>query len=265
MRSLTACLICLGSFTICRAEETRRVEGPVQRWAEGGTGGTPDYIRHVVPLFSKLGCNNRACHGSFQGQGGFRLSLFGFEPEEDRKAMLADDGDGPRANLADPDASLVLHKPTHGDEHEGGQRMKVGSWQHRLFRQWIADGAPYDPDSELTLTALEVSPPEIIVSSDRQEAVRLQAIAHYSDGTSEDVTGLTVFSSNDEGVAQVSDDGEVTVSRTGDTAVIARYAGMVTNTQVLVPVPDDGRPYPLTFPHNEIDELVGAKPRKFVY
>lgn len=262
MRGLTVCLICLGSLAVCHAGETRRMESAVQRWSEDGTGGTPDYIRHVVPLFSKLGCNNRACHGAFQGQSGFRLSLFGFEPKKDREAMLEDDGDGLRANLADPDASLVLYKPTDEYEHGGGQRMEVGGWQHRMFRQWIVDGAPYDPDNEVTVTKLEISPPEIIVTANQQGAVSLRAIAHFSDGTSEDVTGLTVFSSNDEAIAQVSSDGGVTVSRTGDTAVIARYAGMVTNTQVLVPAPDDGRPYPLTFPHNEIDELVGAKLHK---
>lgn len=54
MRGLTVCLICLGSLTVCHAGETRRVEIAVDRWAEGGTGGKPDYIRHVVPSFSEL-------------------------------------------------------------------------------------------------------------------------------------------------------------------------------------------------------------------
>jgi hypothetical protein len=33
----------------------------------------------VGPLLGRLGCNGRACHGSFQGQGGFQLSLFGYD------------------------------------------------------------------------------------------------------------------------------------------------------------------------------------------
>ena len=37
----------------------------------------PSFRRHVVPLASKLGCSGRECHGSFQGRGGFQLSLFG--------------------------------------------------------------------------------------------------------------------------------------------------------------------------------------------
>ena len=115
MRALPAILFCcpLILATLAHADEARRVESAAQRWAEGGPGGTPDFVRHVVPLFSKLGCNNRACHGSFQGQSGFRLSLFGFEPAEDLKELLEDDGDGLRVNAKDPDESLVLYKPTH--------------------------------------------------------------------------------------------------------------------------------------------------------
>ena len=265
MRIFITILFCYLSVLVAstRAEKTQSVESAAQRWAEGGSGGRPDFVRHVVPLFSRLGCNNRACHGSFQGQSGFRLSLFGFEPTEDLRELLEDDGDGLRANVEDPDASLVLFKPTHEDEHEGGQRMTIGSWQHRMFRQWIADGAMIDAKSDLAVLRLEISPSEIVVDGmDQKENVALQAIAHFSDGTAEDVTGLTMFSSNDEVIAQVSDDGEVTVSRTGDTAIIARYAGSVTSTQVLVPAPDDGQPYPMTFPHNRIDEFVSTKLRK---
>jgi hypothetical protein len=141
--------------------------------------------------------------------------------------------------------------------------MKVGSWQYRVLQQWIADGAKYDSKSKLTVTRLEILPPEIVINRAKQnDKVVLQAIAHLSDGTTEDVTGLTMFSSNDDGIAKVSGDGEVTVSRTGDTAIVARYSGNVTSTQVLVPAADDGQPYPLTLPHNRIDELVDAKLRK---
>jgi hypothetical protein len=243
-------------------EKEGRVASSAQRWREGGVGGTPDYVRHIVPLFSKLGCNNRACHGSFQGQSGFRLSLFGFEPAEDLKELLEDEGDGPRANIKEPESSLILFKPTHADEHEGGQRMEVASWQHRMFRQWIADGASYDPETSVVVDRLEVIPSEIVAQVVNAKPIPLRAIAHFSDGTSEDVSGLTVFSSNDKSVVSVSEDGTVTVLRTGDTAVIARYSGSVTSTQVLVPRSDDKTPFPLALPHNKIDEFVVAKLRK---
>ena len=53
----------------------------------GDTTETPDFQRHVMPLLGKLGCNGRACHGSFQGRGGFRLSLFGYDFEMDHKGL----------------------------------------------------------------------------------------------------------------------------------------------------------------------------------
>lgn len=253
------CCLLLGTSSL-GAEESRLVESAPQRWAEGGTGGSPDFVRHVVPLFSKLGCNNRACHGSFQGQSGFRLSLFGFEPGEDLKELLEEDDDGLRANVADPDASLALFKPTSEFEHEGGQWMKVGSWQHRMFRRWIADGAKYTPGAATSIERLEIQPAEVILRG--SEKINLRAIAHFADGTVDDVTGLTVFSSNDESIAQVTGDGQVTVSRTGDTSVVARYSGGVASTQVLVPAADDGRAMPVVFPHNKIDEFVMGKLRK---
>ena len=57
----------------------------------------PSLQRHVLPLMGRLGCNGRACHGSFQGQGGFRLSLFGYDFAADHAALLG--GDEPRADL----------------------------------------------------------------------------------------------------------------------------------------------------------------------
>ena len=120
MRSIIPILVCgfSGFVATLAAEENRPVKSAPERWAEGGSGGTPDFVQHVVPLFSKLGCNNRACHGSFQGQNGFRLSLFGFEPVQDHRELLESDGDGMRVNVKDPQASLILFKPTHEDEHE---------------------------------------------------------------------------------------------------------------------------------------------------
>ena len=51
------------------------------------TAEVPNFQRHVLPLMGRLGCNGRACHGSFQGQGGFRLSLFGYDFKSDHNAL----------------------------------------------------------------------------------------------------------------------------------------------------------------------------------
>ena len=70
-----------------------------------------DFERHVMGLFGRMGCNAGSCHGSFQGKGGFRLSLFGYEPERDYLAITRDVL-GRRINTDDPDRSLLLLKAT---------------------------------------------------------------------------------------------------------------------------------------------------------
>src|SRR6516165_6541380 len=92
----------------------------------------PDFRRHVLPMMGRMGCNSRACHGSFQGQGGFRLSLFGYDFKADHDALTA--GKEPRANVTQPEESLVLHKPTSRDDHGGGLRFSKDSWQYNVLR-----------------------------------------------------------------------------------------------------------------------------------
>ena len=135
---VAALLLFLFTISTTQAGDSRLVKTASQRWASDGTGGTPGFIRHVVPLLSKMGCNMRSCHGSFQGQNGFRLSLFGFEPHLDRKELLETDkeseGDGSRINIKAPAKSLFLVKPTSSeDEHGGGKRMGKQSWQYRVL------------------------------------------------------------------------------------------------------------------------------------
>ena len=90
----------------------------------------------------------------------------------------------------------------------------------------------------------------------------MRAIGTFDDGTIEDVTALTTFSSNDEGIATVTPDGAVSVHRTGDTAVIAQYSGGVASTQILVPSTSSNVPFPAFPCNNQIDTLVSAKLHK---
>ena len=41
----------------------------------------------VMPVFMKSGCNTGSCHGAARGKDGFRLSLFGFDPEGDHHRL----------------------------------------------------------------------------------------------------------------------------------------------------------------------------------
>src|SRR5689334_2668858 len=83
----------------------------------------PRFSRHVVSVFSRLGCNDGTCHGAVQGKNGFRLSLFGAFPDRDHAAIVRDHG-GRRIDLQDPARSLLLKKATGAVPHGGGSRTK---------------------------------------------------------------------------------------------------------------------------------------------
>ena len=236
--------------------------------AKSSTGNTPtdvlaevpDFRRHVVPLLGRLGCNGRACHGSFQGQGGFRLSLFGYDFKADHENLLA--GESPRVQLSDPDASLFLQKPLEVVDHEGGQRLQNGSWQLAVLRRWIEDGGKGVTDESAKFVRLEVSPAEI-VASQKSETWQLRAIAVWSDGSREDVTPLCRFRSNDDQIAIINETGLVTAQGPGDSHVVAFYDNGVVPVPVVFPVSDKTGPnYPDITPRTTIDELVLLKLKK---
>lgn len=148
---LLAASFALPLAALAEVPETKVPVSAAARWSAEGFGGTPSFTKHVVPLFSKVSCSNRSCHGSFQWQGGFRLSMFGYDPELDFKQLATDGGHGLRANAADVEASLALRKPLGKMPHGGEQVFEEGSWQHRVLRQWIAGGAPYAKRKTLDL------------------------------------------------------------------------------------------------------------------
>src|SRR5215213_6311449 len=124
----------------------------------GGTLPKVDFERHVMGLVSKAGCNSGSCHGSFQGKGGFRLSLFGYDPAKDF-ATLTRDVMGRRIDAVEPDKSLLLLKATGRVPHEGGVRVTPDSWQFEVLRSWVAAGTPWQAGSG-TVTALTLNTPE---------------------------------------------------------------------------------------------------------
>lgn len=231
-----------------------------ERFADPNAAEEPSFQRHLLPLMGRLGCNGRACHGSFQGQGGFRLSLFGYDFKADHEALLK--GEKPRVSLEKPEESLVLFKPTHEDEHEGGQRMAMGSWQYNLMKRWIASGAKDDSEGHATLQRLEVIPAEIQFAQDGQK-IQLQAIAHWSDGKREDVTPICRFQTNDGSVASVDEAGLVLATGAGDTHVVVFYDNGITPVPVIRPIsPEVAAKYPSVPTPTKIDELVVQKLRK---
>jgi hypothetical protein len=120
-------------------------------------GNTPSFNRDVMAVLSKAGCNLGACHGNLNGKGGFRLSLRGENPAADFEALLRQ-VEQRRVNLLEPEASLILQKPTARVVHLGGLRFKRDSFEYAILRNWIAAGAPPPNDKEPSLVRLEVTP-----------------------------------------------------------------------------------------------------------
>src|SRR5580698_5818214 len=94
---------------------------PSQRFGNLQKAEDPSFRRHVIPLLARVGCSARECHGSFQGRGGFQLSLFGSEWEQDFTALTQKKGDEEQThiNAANPEKSLILLKPTLQMKHKG--------------------------------------------------------------------------------------------------------------------------------------------------
>ena len=213
--------------------EAKAVAPLSERFAKAQTKAVPDFQKHVMPLLGRLGCNGRACHGSFQGRGDFQLSLFGYDFKGDHKALHAENTG--RVDIEDIEESLILSKPTDADMHEGGKRFDKGTWQHHVIRRWIETGAEMQHEQPLKLEQLEIVPKEVLFSSN-SEAVELRAFAHWEDGCVEDVTELCRFSSNDDSIAEIDEHGHLKSGEQGDTHVVVYYDNAVVAVPVLRPV-----------------------------
>lgn len=219
-----------------------------------------DFERHVMGLFGRAGCNMGSCHGSFQGKGGFRLSLFGYDPEKDYLALTRE-ALGRRIDPTDPDNSLLLLKAVGAVDHGGGRRFGRDSWQYQVFREWIVAGASWQKDSG-SVKGLRISPPEQVFTQPGQ-AGQLSVVAQYADGSEEDVTAFCDFRTNDDAVAEVSNLGQVKGLRPGDTAIVVSYRGTVVPVRVMVPRESPpGFRYPDIPEVNYIDREVFAKLRR---
>lgn len=193
------------------------------------------FDRDIQPIFTRSGCNAGACHGKARGQNGFALSLLGFDPAFDHNAIVKE-GRGRRLFPADVDNSLLLLKASGSVPHGGGKKLPIGSPGYELLKRWINAGTPRTPIDAPALTRISVAPTDLL--AEFKQTRPLIVTAHYSDGTSEDVTKLAAFQSNDSGYAAVDADGVIRVgSIAGEAAITARYADKFAVSQVLIPLP----------------------------
>ncbi|WP_020469079.1 DUF1549 and DUF1553 domain-containing protein [Zavarzinella formosa] len=180
----------------------------------------------VMPILTKLGCNSGGCHGKATGQNGFKLSLFGYEPELDHEA-IAKEARGRRLFMAAPAQSMLLLKASGLVAHGGGKRLEAGSADWETLVRWIEEGAPRGSPSDPVLSRVTISPESRVFNAEtRQQPLRITA--HFSNGITRDVTRQAVFQSNEPELAEVGDDGTVRIkNRSGLFAVMVRYADQI--------------------------------------
>ncbi len=217
------------------------------------------FTHQVIPVLTRFGCNSGGCHGKQSGQNGFRLSLLGFDPELDH-ATLTKEVRGRRIEVAAPERSLLLLKASGGVAHGGGKKFDSNSDEYRLIRRWIAAGAIGMKDNDPTLKRLEVVPPmRRFTPEARQQMV---ALAHYSDGRTDDVTRMAQYESNDPEVAAVDAAGVTKAGkRPGEAAIMVRFSGKVEVFRAQVPV-SQGTTGTDFVAHNPIDKAVVARWRE---
>jgi hypothetical protein len=194
------------------------------------------FRNHVIPVLTKSGCNQGACHGALAGKNGFKLTLRGYDPELDY-AALTRQSLGRRVSLPDPASSLMLQKATFATPHGGGLRFKPDSLEYRVVSEWIARGTPPPSAKDAEVTALEAFPQHTVLKPDQEQQIVVRA--RYSDGRVEDVTRWVKFSSNNEGVALVDDSGRVKMTGSGEAAISLWYSSRIIYSRLTSPFPHE--------------------------
>ncbi|MEC8782582.1 MAG: DUF1549 and DUF1553 domain-containing protein [Planctomycetota bacterium] len=214
----------------------------------------------VMPVFMKTGCNQGSCHGAARGKEGFRLSLFGFDPDGDHH-RLTREMVGRRVDLALPERSLLLEKGVGAVAHGGGQRIQVGDEYYATLLEWLKDGAVNDPGEVPTVVSVELFPKGGVLNGEGSTQ-KLMVRAKYSDGTDRDVTSLAYFSSNNDNSAMVSQDGLITATNRGEAFVMARFDTHTVGRQYITLPKDLQFQWNEIVANNYIDELSYEKLKK---
>lgn len=214
----------------------------------------------VMPVFMRSGCNTGGCHGSAKGKDGFRISLFGFDPDGDYNRITREMG-GRRINLAIPEESTLIEKALGSVPHSGNALFEKDSYLNKTLLEWISKGVPKDAPDVATVTGVEIYPKQCVMEG-RGENQQVTVRATYSDGTDRDVTNLAIYMSNNDPSASVTKQGMVTSNDRGEAFVLARFSTFSVVSQFIV-IPENLKyERPKLVENNYIDTLVHEKLHK---
>ena len=219
------------------------------------------FLNDVIPILSRHGCNAGSCHGAARGKDGFALSLFGYDPAGDYRALVRE-LPGRRINLAMPAESLLLAKATGSVTHTGGKLFDKDSESYRKLLAWIEQAAKFDGETAPPLIRVSMDPKDVVLVG-HQAKHPVKVTASYGDETERDVTELATFSSNNPNIASISNDGQIVGISPGEAFVMARFGAYTVGCNVIVHSKDDSFEWPAGIKEsNYIDVAVHEKLRK---
>ena len=223
-----------GKTEIVVAHGAESVRVPVE--VRGLLKPTPISFEHqILPILTKASCNSGGCHGKAEGQNGFKLSVFGFDPQADYQALVME-GRGRRLFASAPDVSLFVTKATGRVPHGGGRKVEPASIRHKRLTRWITEGAQYESAAVKPVVAIEVEPANRVLALKGNQ--QLQVTAIDSAGVRRCITTEAEYESNATTIAGADGRGWVQAADVpGEAAILVRYMGHVATCRVTVPQP----------------------------
>ncbi len=189
----------------------------------------------IIPILTKATCNSGGCHGKAEGQNGFKLSVFGFDPESDL-AAISKEARGRRVFPASPEASLLLLKATGRSPHGGGKKIDETSLRYRRLTRWLTEGAGDGPVDVPAIVSVEVEPTLRTLALKGTQQLRVTAID--AAGNRRCVTAEAEYESNTPVIAGVDKRGWIEAGEhPGEAAILVRYLGHVATCRVTLPRP----------------------------
>lgn len=221
-----------GQITVTHNGKSQTVPVTIQR---SGVYQPITFERDVQAILTRHSCNAGACHGKARGQNGFQLSLLGYDHGFDYSAIV-EEARGRRVFPSAAEYSLLLRKCAGAVSHGGGRKLPTDHPQYAQLVRWIEAGCPRTPTDAPRLERVSVFPTERILAPNTLQ--QLVVTAHYSDGSTEDVTHLAAFSSSESIYVNVNDYGLAkTGPLPGEAAIMARFQHQFALCHVLVPMP----------------------------
>ncbi|HEY3787940.1 MAG TPA: DUF1549 domain-containing protein [Urbifossiella sp.] len=209
----------------------------------------------IIPILTKATCNAGGCHGKAEGQNGFKLSVFGFDPPADHAAIMKE-ARGRRVFPSSPESSLLLLKATGRVPHGGGKKIDEGSLRYKRLARWIAEGSAYGKGEAPPIVSLEVEPSLRTLALKGTQQLRVTAVD--SVGVRRCVTAEAEFESNAPNIAAIDRRGWVEAGEhPGEAAMLVRYLGHVAVCRITLPRP--GVSFPRPAEANFIDKHVWDK------